>query len=133
MVIDTMVFAYALLGVEPHKGIAIKSLEKADAIIVPDSIRAELGNVTLQWIRQRGVAFETGISVMEDAEALYTRVLSAEVLWESALALATDAGHPFYDTLFIAAADLENTHFITFDQRLLNAFPNDTIAPSQFI
>lgn len=37
MVIDTMVFVYALLGVEDFRDDATKILERADTITVPDS------------------------------------------------------------------------------------------------
>ena len=42
MVIDTMVFAYALLKVEDYYEQALEVLEETDLIIVPDSLFAEL-------------------------------------------------------------------------------------------
>lgn len=45
MVIDTMIFAYALLGVEAFRQDATAILEQADTISVPDSFRAEMAIV----------------------------------------------------------------------------------------
>ena len=50
MVIDTMVFAYALLHVEDKYEQAIAALETVDQIVVPDSLFAELGNVIWQYL-----------------------------------------------------------------------------------
>lgn len=133
MVVDTMVFAYALLGAEGYRDAAMEVLDSSEAVVVPDSIRAELGNVVWQWVRQRGVDIDTGFAAMEDAEALYTRVISAELLWEEALALAVDAAHPFYDTLFVAAAEKENSRVVTFDARLKSAFPERVLTVDEFI
>lgn len=53
MVIDTMVFAYALLNVEDRFEQALAVLENVDQIVVPDSLFIELGNVIWQWIQFR--------------------------------------------------------------------------------
>jgi predicted nucleic acid-binding protein len=45
VVIDTMVFIYALLGVVPFRDDALTVLEKINTIIVPDSLRFEIANV----------------------------------------------------------------------------------------
>jgi predicted nucleic acid-binding protein len=133
MVLDTMVFAYALLGVSAHRDEALGCLEQADVITVPDSLRAELGNVVWQWVRHRGVAPETALAVLADAEALFDHVVGSERLWEHALALAIEAGHPFYDALFVAAAEAEGSRVITFDQGLCRAFPGLTVTPRAFL
>ena len=70
MVIDTMVFVYALLGVEDFRDDAIKILERADTITVPDSVRVEIANVLWQWVSHRNVSIDTAFQVMEDTESL---------------------------------------------------------------
>ncbi|MDF5727368.1 MAG: hypothetical protein PUP92_04855 [Rhizonema sp. PD38] len=47
MVIDTMVFAYALLHVEDKYEQAIAALETVDQIVVPDSLFAPVGECDL--------------------------------------------------------------------------------------
>ena len=131
MVVDTMVFAYALLGVEEFREKAIGVLEKAKSMAVPDTIRAELANVLWQWVRHRGVDPAHAFSAMEDAESLYSKVLSSEALWQHALALAIEHDHPVYDTLFVSAA--ERTRVVTFDARLQQAFPSQVLSAESYI
>lgn len=133
MVIDTMVFAYALLGVEEYRERATGVLAQATTITVPDSIRAELGNVVWQWIRRRGVSLDTGLAVLEDAEALFTRIITCVDLGELALALAVEADHPYDDTLFVAAAEREGTQVISNDAQLRSAFPRHVLTMDEFL
>jgi predicted nucleic acid-binding protein len=127
MIIDTMVFAYALLGVEDLCEQAIKALAAAEVIEVPDSLRAELVNVIWKWIYIKDVSLDTGIKVLEDAEALIDRVIPCDQLWERALELSVLNKHPAYDTLFIAAAELARTRLLTFDKKLIRLFPELTV------
>lgn len=123
MVIDTMVFAYALLRVEDKHEQAIAALEAAAQIIVPNSLFAELGNVVWQWIQFQQLPLQTGLEVLEDAEALVDKVIPITRLREMALELAVQASHSFYDTLFVAAAIQEKSEVVTFDHQLATKFP----------
>lgn len=127
MVIDTMVFAYALLRVEDKHEQAIAALETAEQIIVPDSLFAELGNVVWQWIQFQQLLLSTGLAVLEDAEALVDKVIPVARLREMALELAVQASHPFYDTLFVAAAIQEQVQVVTFDRKLAAKFPDQVL------
>lgn len=64
MIIDAMVFAYALLGVKGFRDQAVNVLASAESIQVPDSFRAELVNVVWQWIQYRNIPLETGLEVL---------------------------------------------------------------------
>ncbi len=124
MVIDTMVFAYALLQVENKYDQAIAALESADQIIVPDSLFAELGNVVWQWMQAQQISLSLGLEVMQDAEALVDLIIPSSSLHDLALELAFTASHPFYDTLFVAAAIQTETQVLTFDRKLSTKFPD---------
>ena len=130
MVIDTMVFAYALLGVEGFREQASEALASADLIEVPDSLRSELVNVVWKWVSTKGLPLDLGLEVLQDAEGLIDRVISTEQLWERALELAVQYNHSAYDTLFIAAAELGETRVVTFDKKLLRTFPEFTMDAS---
>ena len=132
MVVDTMVFAYALLGVEEFRQDATAILEQADTISVPDSFRAEMANVLWQWIKHRKVSIETALQVMDDTESLISRTLSGGSLWERALVLAVNSNHPAYDTYFIAAAEMENTKVVSFDKKLKEIFPDNVLTAAEF-
>lgn len=124
MVIDTMVFAYALLRVENYCEQAIAALETAEQIIVPDSLFAELGNVVWQWIQFQQLPIETGLEVLEDAEASIDKIVSTASVRDMALQLAVRANHSFYDALFVAVAIQEEVPVITFDRKLAAKFPD---------
>lgn len=123
MVIDTMVFAYALLRVENQYEQAIAALETAEQIIVPDSLFAELGNVVWQWIQFRQLPIEVGLEVLRDAEALIDKVVLTAQVRDRALELAVQANHSFYDALFVATAIREQVQVLTFDRKLATKFP----------
>ena len=133
MVVDTMVFAYALLGVEGFCEDATAILEQADTISVPDSFRVEMANVLWQWIGHREVSIETALQIMDDTESLIGRTLSGENLWERALMLSVNSNHPAYDTYFIAAAEMENTRVVSFDKKLKAVFPESVLTPAEFL
>ncbi|HHM04814.1 MAG TPA: PIN domain-containing protein [Gammaproteobacteria bacterium] len=127
MVVDTMVFAYALLGVEEFGEEAMAVLETLDDIIVPDSMRAELTNVLWQWVQHGGVERATAHAILFDADALITGTIACQRLWARALDLSLGHNHPAYDTLFVAAAELSGTRLISFDDRLKKRFPKQVL------
>ena len=133
MVVDTMVFAYALLGIEEFREDALAILEQVDTISVPDSLRVEMANVLWQWINHRKVAIETAFQVMDDTESLISQTLSGKDLWERALMLSVESNHPAYDTYFIAAAEMENTRVVSFDKKLKAVFPDMVLTPAEFL
>ncbi len=132
MIIDTMVFAYALMGVEGFRDLASEALASADLIEVPDSLRAELVNVVWKWVSIKGIPLDLGLEVLQDAEGLIDRVIPTEQLWERALELAVQYNHSAYDTLFVAAAELGETRVVTFDRKLLRTFPSLTVDAGEF-
>ena len=124
MIVDTMVFAYALLGVTQHRTIAAHILESVDRIDVPDLFRAELANVVSLWVRHKAVDLRTAFDVLEDAETLVSKVWPTDLLWERAVELAVTKGHPVYDTLFVALAETLDSRVASFDRQLKRKFPD---------
>lgn len=133
MVVDTMVFAYALLNVPEFRDEAVAVLGTLDEVFVPDSLHAELANVVWQWVSHTRVSLKDGLDVLADADQLVSRSYLTRGLWEEALVLAADAHHPVYDTLFVALANATGTRVITYDQKLLAAFPESTLTPLEFL
>jgi len=127
MVIDTMVFAYALLQVENRYEQAIAALESVDQIVVPDSLFAELSNVIWQWIQFRQLPLQIGLDALLDAEALVDMMISSSQIRDVALKLAVEASHSFYDTLFVAAAIQVDTQVLTYDRKLANKFSDRVV------
>ncbi|MBN3951791.1 MAG: type II toxin-antitoxin system VapC family toxin [Nostoc sp. NMS7] len=122
MVIDTMVFVYALLRVESQHEQALSALERAAQIIVPDSFFTELGNVVWQWIVFRQLPLTIGLEVLKDAESLVTKIIPIIDIRDTALELAVQKNHSFYDMVFVAAAIQEQVQVITFDRKFGEKF-----------
>jgi len=133
IVVDTMIFAYALLHVDGFHDDAAEVLEAATNIAVPDSVRAELANVVWQWCTHRDLSLEVGRSALDDADALISRIVPANHLWHRALEISGEVRHPVYDTLFVAAAERYDTRLVTADERLLALFPAITVSPAGFL
>ncbi|MDR2076100.1 MAG: type II toxin-antitoxin system VapC family toxin [Desulfovibrio sp.] len=132
MIIDTMVMAYALLGVPEYGEESIAALHKADALYSPASVQAELLNVVWQY-GKRGVTAQRAAEVYDDASRLWTKLIPVERLWPEALSLAFSSGHSPYDTLFVAAARMYHTSLLTYDQKLLTSFPDETVHVGTFL
>ncbi|MBN3871207.1 type II toxin-antitoxin system VapC family toxin [Nostoc sp. JL33] len=133
MVIDTMVFVYALLRVESQHEQALSALERAEQIIVPDSFFAELGNVVWQWIVFRQLPLTIGLEVLKDAESLVTKIIPVIDIRDTALELAVQKNHSFYDAVFVAAAIQEQVQVITFDRKFAEKFSDRVqLLPSAF-
>ena len=132
VVIDTMVFAYALLGVEEGEE-ALAILEKTKTVIVPDSFRAEFANVLWQWVRFRQVSEEVACAAMERTEVLIDIVVGSEEVWLSALQLAIASNHPVYDALFVATAMMQDEKVVTYDKKLQSKFPDRVLSPQAFL
>jgi predicted nucleic acid-binding protein len=133
VVIDTMVFAYALLGVPEFRDDSLAILEATSEVLVPDSFWAEFVNVVWQWVRYNDLPLDVGIEVLRDADALVTHVTSSALLWERALVLAVGVRHPAYDALFVALAEFADTRLVTYDTELQQRFPDRVISPTAFL
>jgi predicted nucleic acid-binding protein len=127
-----MVMAYAVLGVPGFGRESLAALRKVDDISAPVSVEAELLNVIWQW-GKRGVSLEIAQAVYENASRLWTRLIPLEPVWPAALELALTHGHSPYDTLFVATARYCKSKVLTYDQRLLALFPNDTTTIKDFL
>jgi predicted nucleic acid-binding protein len=132
MIIDTMVVAYALLGVPTFGPESAEALRKADDLLAPASVEAELLNVVWQWGR-RQVAPEQAKALYENSLRLWTELIPVKPLWTLALELALTTSHSPYDTLFIAAARKRRTQVLTYDEKMLNIFPEDAIRVHDFL
>lgn len=132
MIIDTMVVAYALLGVDAMGRESEAALRKADELAAPASVEAELLSVFWQWGREE-IPQAAASALCADAARLWDVLIPIGELWPTALALAFKHDHSPYDTLFVAAARQRNTKVLTYDKKLLKRFPDDTRSVKSFL
>ncbi len=132
-VVDTMLFAYALLGVTDRREWAARVLAEAEPIWSPDSLRPELGNVAWQWVQRGGISQDHAHAALRGLENVVSEFVSARDLLAAALDLACEAKHPVYDTLFVALALRSGVPLVTDDVRLRAVFPHVAISPEAFL
>jgi predicted nucleic acid-binding protein len=133
MIVDTTVFVYSLLHVEPLHEQAGQTIDAVDRIIVPDSFWAEFTSAVWQWVRAERLSLDEALDVLDRVAAIVAEEVESKSLRERALVLAAEADHAPYDTLFAALAEQEGTQVITYDERFRQAFPDLTISPADFL
>lgn len=131
-VVDTNVVAYHLLGTHRFAAEAESFLKSAGEIFAPAVWEAEIANVI--WMAAR-----TGVLPATEAPArlaFATRLgvfsVSIRTLWQGALMRSLKSGVAVYDTLFVELADREKVPLVTFDRKLLRAFPGVAKQPREF-
>jgi predicted nucleic acid-binding protein len=132
MIIDTMVMAYALVGYDVFGPQSKAALRKADELVAPASVEAELVSTFWQWGRER-IPHTTALACCADAAQLWNVLIPVKELWSEALTLAFESNHSPYDTLFVVAARKRRTKVLTYDKDMLKRFPEDTITVPAFL
>jgi predicted nucleic acid-binding protein len=131
LVVDTNTVAYLYL--DPQYLTLLRAvLERDQHWIAPSLWRSELRNVLLLYLRKNLISMDKAIDVMAAAEGLLGGTdyfpASAHVL-----SLALASGCSTYDCEYVALARDTGTYLITFDRKLLAAFPNVAITPTTYL
>ncbi len=88
------------------------------ALIAPDLILAEAGNVLGRYVRAGELQMDEAASILQRLPDCFARLVPAGELGGDALLLAHDLGHPIYDCLYLALAQREGLHVLTLDRKL---------------
>lgn len=131
IVADTNLIAYLLLEGE-HTTIAEQVLDLDSQWIAPLLWRSELRNVLALYVRQGLVSLDQALSFMELSEILMggrEYALASDPILE----LAERSRCAAYDCEFVALAQQRRVPLVTFDRRVLDAFPGIAVDPRQFV
>jgi predicted nucleic acid-binding protein len=131
--VDTNVVAYYLLGTEPFAHEARRFWQAVDASLSPALWEAELANVLWMAIRTGVLSAESGQKRLGLAARLGIRSVPNRKLWRGALARAVNSGVAVYDTLFVELAIRERLPLVTFDSKILDAFPEVAKRPEALL
>jgi predicted nucleic acid-binding protein len=132
-VVDTNVIAYYLLGTEPFVDEARQFWRTVGQPQAPAVWAAELANVVGMAVRTGVLSAEEGHRRLDYAARLHVRSVSVRILWQGALARAISGEAPVYDTLFVELAARQRLPLVTFDAKLLNAFPGVASRPGALV
>lgn len=122
-VVDTNVVAYHLLGTPRFASEAGGFLAGATELLAPGLWEAEIANVIWMSARSGVIRRDDALAKLTLAMRLGVEPVPNHLLWHGALVRALASGVAVYDTLFVELAERERLPLVTFDQRLLAAFP----------
>lgn len=132
-VVDTNVVAYYLIGETDLADESRAFWHNAEELLAPSSWEAELANVIWMSVRTRGIDEALGSVKLDLAARLGIRSVAVRVLWQGALVRAVASDVPVYDTLFVELAEREEVPLVTFDRRLLAAYPTVARRPKDVL
>ncbi len=122
-VVDTNVVAYYLLASEPFVDEVSAFWRRVSEAFAPASWEVELANLLWLAVRAQVLDLAQAQRRLELARQLGISTTPVCDLWMSALALAAASGQPACDTVFVELALRLELPLVTFDRRLLEAFP----------
>lgn len=123
-VVDTNVVAYYLLGTQPFADEARPFWQALEEAMAPALWEAEMANVIWMSIRAGVLTLDEGNRRLGLAARLGIRSIPNRKLWHGALTRAAHSGVAAYDTLFVELASREQLPLVTFDGKVLDAFPD---------
>jgi predicted nucleic acid-binding protein len=125
--------AYYVLKTTPFSVEASNLFRSNYELSAPASWHTEFLHVVWRAIRSGGFSLYHGLELLEGAEGLLDRSAPLWALWREALVIADDHHCNTCDTLFVALAEREHCSLLTYDQKLLTAFPETVRLPAQVL
>lgn len=129
LVVDTNVIAYFLLRTEPFLDEVEAFWERQPHLLAPSVWQAEISNVLWMAARAKVIERSAALQLHGLAARLGVQAVPIRRVWRGALARALASGISPYDTLFVELAARERKPLVTFDAKLLTAFPDIAIRP----
>ncbi|MBI3697644.1 MAG: type II toxin-antitoxin system VapC family toxin [Acidobacteria bacterium] len=115
--------AYFLLGTEPFVDEVRQFWYAVREPMAPALWEAELANVVWMAIRSGVVPPGEGLKRLDLAARLGVHSVTTRKLWYGAVSRAVQSGLAVYDTLFVELASRERLPLVSFDAKVLTAFP----------
>lgn len=131
IVVDTNTIAYLFIPGE-YTQQARQTLKKDVEWAAPLLWRSEFRNILASYLRQELLTLSLALQMMTEAENLM-RGGEYEVASVKVLDLALTSGCSAYDCEFVALGQDLGVPVVTSDQRVLKAFPADTVSLEEFV
>jgi predicted nucleic acid-binding protein len=120
IVVDASVAVKWLLP-EQGSAHAIALLEAGHDLCAPDLLISEIGNVLWKRVRRDGLAAESAQRLLAEFINIRLRWMDTRRLAPEALAIASEYGRSYYDSVYLALAHAVDGQLITADERFVNA------------
>ena len=128
-VVDTNVIAYYLLGTTAFADEVRAFWSAVNELLAPTLWEAEFGNVVWMAVRAGALPATEASGKLTLAGRLGIHSIPSRRLWHGALFRAIQSGTAVYDALFVELADRERIPLVTFDAKLIRAWPKVCIRP----
>lgn len=132
-IVDTNVVAYYILGTEPFVEETKAFWRVVEKVYAPSLWAAEFANVVWMAIRAQVLPADEGQQRLKLAARLGIRSVPVRTVWHGALGQATTADVSVYDTLFVELAARRRLPLVTFDAKVLKAFPDVAHRPGSLL
>ena len=133
VIVDTNVVAYYLLATEPFVEEVRAFWHRPLDAAAPTLWEAEVSNILWMAARTGLIDKREALRRLGMAARLGIRSVPIRRLWRGALARAMNSNVAAYDTLFVELTVHERKRLVTFDAKLLAAFPNVAVRPNGFL
>lgn len=120
IVLDASVLIKLYLNEEGSRR-AVNAVKKADALLAPDLLWAEAGNILWKYVRRDELASDAAEAILREMLQMPVAVTPSMDLLPQAFEIATKYDRTVYDSLYLALAVRAEAVMLTADQRLANA------------
>ena len=117
LVVDASV-AVKWFVMEPLRAEAKRLVERRDTLYAPDLLFAEVTNAAWKMVRRNEIDRDQAFAMVAAVGDPISRVFPSSRLRDRALQIALALGHPVYDCLYLACAELAGAVLVTADERL---------------
>lgn len=131
IVVDANILV-SLYLTNPHQSDVETLLATDPHWLAPRLWRSEVRNVLVQTVRHGKMTLLQAMTIIEDGESLMQSV-EVEPGSSQIIRLAHNSGCSAYDCEYVALASSLRVPLLTFDKKLLTAFPNVALTPKTFL
>ena len=128
-VVDTSVSVKWFLP-EIHSRESMRLLNKEFELLAPDLIFAEFGNVLWKKWRADEIDRDSVVKILSDFRKMPVVIYSSDLLLDVSWAIAERYQRSFYDSLYLALAQIQECRLVTADKKFYSALKRTTIGKS---
>lgn len=103
---------------EPLRDEARNLVQGNDPLCAPDLLFAEIANVGWKLVTRGDIGSDQALEMVAGVGDPFSTIVSSSLLGERALRIALALGHPVYDCLYLACAEVTDSMLVTADRRL---------------
>jgi predicted nucleic acid-binding protein len=106
---------------------AVAAVKKAEALVAPDLLWSEAGNILWKYVRRGDLDLDAGQSMLRDMLQMPIAITASSGLVEQAFEIATQTDRTIYDSVYLALAVQAKAVILTADQRMVHALADQPL------